>query len=83
MSVVNSVNCKQQEVQKIVNTKKKAYNNTTHQQHIFHGSTMRVRAKTMDYSSWVGGCALSAYRGSWRMYVVPVIAKHNAMALYV
>ena len=25
--------------------------------------------------------SLSVYRGSWRMYVVPVIAQHNGMAL--
>ena len=27
-------------------------------------------------------CSLSVYRGSWRMYVVPVVAQHNGMALY-
>ena len=27
------------------------------------------------------GTAVSVYRGSWVMYVVPVIAQHNGMAL--
>ena len=36
--------------------------------------------KNHGVQQWVGGCALSVYRGSWSTYVVPVIAQHKTSA---